>query len=124
MRAERLKKGKCEVCGWRPPPLYPKITHKLLNAHHVVHRSRGGPTEEDNLLTLCPNHHAIAHALTGGAKTTATSLLPSPVTSEALVDAMRAIDADPDGWIAKRHQRVINKSVEVVPKVWTGLKRI
>lgn len=107
---ENMKKGKCEVCGWRPPPLYPSITQKLLNAHHVYHRSRGGPTDENNLLTLCPNHHAIAHALTGGGKTYDTSLL-DPVTGEELLNIMRKIDADPDGWIRKRNEKVVKKLV-------------
>jgi excisionase family DNA binding protein len=91
--------------------LYRFITGKLLNAHHVVHRSRGGPTDDDNLVTLCPNHHAIAHALTGGGKTTATSLLPTPVTGKTLLNAMRDIDTDPDGWTAKRNHKFASKMI-------------
>lgn len=108
---ENMKKGQCEVCGWRPPPLYPKIAHKLLNAHHVVHRSRGGSTEADNLVTLCPNHHAIAHALTGRGTATATSFLPSQVTSKVLIVILREIDADPEGWIQNRNHQYVSKMV-------------
>jgi excisionase family DNA binding protein len=43
--------------------------------------------------------------------TTATSLLPSSVTGEDLLNAMREIDADPDGWIRKRNQKFVSKVV-------------
>ncbi len=108
---ENMKKGQCEVCGWHPPKLYPSIAVKLLNAHHVVHRSRGGETEADNLVTLCPNHHAIAHALTGRGKTTDASFLPSQVTRESLLAILREIDTDPDGWIQTRNHKFVNKMI-------------
>ena len=49
--------GRCEACGWgwsgRP----------LVQVHHIVPVSVGGGNEDDNLVVLCPNCHAIAHAL-------------------------------------------------------------
>ncbi|MDG5484056.1 HNH endonuclease signature motif containing protein [Mycolicibacterium gadium] len=32
-----------------------------LHAHHIVHWERGGPTEPDNLVLLCPYHHRAHH---------------------------------------------------------------
>jgi 5-methylcytosine-specific restriction endonuclease McrA len=45
--------GRCEVCGW----------HIKVHVHHVVPVWQGGGNEPDNLVVLCPNHHAMAHAL-------------------------------------------------------------
>ena len=33
-----------------------------VHAHHIVPRKDGGSNHLDNLITLCPNHHALAHA--------------------------------------------------------------
>ena len=30
--------------------------------HHIVARKDGGTNDLDNLITLCPNHHYMAHA--------------------------------------------------------------
>jgi 5-methylcytosine-specific restriction endonuclease McrA len=35
----------------------------MLHAHHVIPLAFGGDDAEANLVLLCPNHHAIAHAL-------------------------------------------------------------
>ncbi len=34
---------------------------RYLDAHHVVHWSRGGPTDFDNLVPLCSRHHDLVH---------------------------------------------------------------
>lgn len=34
---------------------------RYLDAHHVVHWSRGGPTDFDNLIPLCSRHHDLVH---------------------------------------------------------------
>lgn len=52
----------CECCGWRPrPPLGPRA----VNAHHIVPTAAGGSNDHDNLAALCPNCHAMAHAIFG-----------------------------------------------------------
>ena len=50
----------CEVCGYKPPD---GISTKMLHTHHIVEARAGGSDGEDNLIILCPNHHALAHAL-------------------------------------------------------------
>lgn len=47
----------CEVCGWS----LGADAWEALHAHHVVPLSCGGADSYDNLIALCPNHHAIAH---------------------------------------------------------------
>ena len=32
-----------------------------LHAHHILHWARGGPTNQDNLVLLCPFHHRLVH---------------------------------------------------------------
>ena len=32
---------------------------KNIEVHHIVPRSKGGPNEEWNLITLCPYHHNL-----------------------------------------------------------------
>jgi hypothetical protein len=55
----------CEVCRWRPPRALRDVAggriDRLLHAHHVVPVACGGADAAENLILLCPNHHAIAH---------------------------------------------------------------
>jgi hypothetical protein len=44
--------GRCRICR------FALATH----VHHIVPKSKGGKHAMDNLITLCPNHHAMAHA--------------------------------------------------------------
>lgn len=41
---------KCIVCGF----------DEITEVHHIVPQSHGGTDEPDNLVLLCPNHHALA----------------------------------------------------------------
>ena len=43
--------NKCQICGF----------DTVINVHHIVPRSSGGKNRLDNLIVLCPNHHAMAH---------------------------------------------------------------
>ena len=58
-------KGACEVCGWLPPQAHPLLRHgkQTCHVHHVLPISLGGDNSDGNLLTLCPNHHFIAHRI-------------------------------------------------------------
>ena len=41
---------------------FPGCHHqRWLDAHHVTHWARGGPTELANLVTLCKSHHVLVH---------------------------------------------------------------
>jgi hypothetical protein len=41
---------------------YPGCTHtRFVDAHHVVHWSRGGETSVDNTMLLCSAHHRLVH---------------------------------------------------------------
>lgn len=44
--------GKCVLCGF---------SHATA-VHHIIARQKGGTNELENLVTLCPNHHYMAHA--------------------------------------------------------------
>lgn len=57
---KRRRGAACEVCGWRPRP---PLRDTACNAHHVRPRSEGGDDSDENRIILCPNHHAVAHAL-------------------------------------------------------------
>ena len=52
-RKQAIKKfgNKCIVCGF----------DIVTNVHHIVPRSIGGKNQINNLVILCPNHHAMAH---------------------------------------------------------------
>lgn len=60
---------KCEICGWGPPELVPISMSErptmVLAVHHVLPRSYGGDERAHNLMLLCPNHHAVAHGISG-----------------------------------------------------------
>lgn len=61
----KKKIGECQCCGWAAPKDV-FGTNKLLNIHHVKRVADGGTNEWRNLAVLCPNCHAIAHAIAGG----------------------------------------------------------
>lgn len=42
--------GKCAVCGF----------DEIVEVHHITPRHRGGQDNPENLIVLCPNHHALA----------------------------------------------------------------
>ena len=44
--------GKCVICGF---------SH-VTAVHHIIPRKEGGSNDLENLVTLCPNHHYMAHA--------------------------------------------------------------
>lgn len=43
---------RCRVCGFE----------HALHGHHIVPVRLGGEHDLSNIITLCPNHHALAHA--------------------------------------------------------------
>lgn len=43
--------GKCAICGFSD----------VVQIHHIIPRSVGGKDTQENLLVLCPNHHALLH---------------------------------------------------------------
>jgi hypothetical protein len=51
-KAIRKRDGRCRWCG----------VDNLLQVHHILYRSQGGPDEPSNLITLCLDHHAEAHS--------------------------------------------------------------
>lgn len=53
----------CEACGWKTPVEIQATRGPILHMHHVVPVAAGGTNESANLVTLCPNCHALAHAL-------------------------------------------------------------
>lgn len=51
--AARIRDGaKCVICGF----------NHVTAVHHIVSIKNGGTNALENLVTLCPNHHYMAHA--------------------------------------------------------------
>ena len=55
----RMYKGECQICGDAP---FQGAFGMLSEAHHIHWLCRGGGDTVDNLVLLCPNHHAAVHA--------------------------------------------------------------
>jgi hypothetical protein len=51
-RALRLRDQGCR---------FPGCSHRLTDAHHIVHWARGGVTSLANLTSLCRRHHGLIH---------------------------------------------------------------
>ncbi len=47
---EQLPKA-CQICGF----------DKIVDAHHLIPKSKGGSHDVSNLIVLCPNHHKMVH---------------------------------------------------------------
>jgi 5-methylcytosine-specific restriction enzyme A len=57
-RLHDLYGGRCQLCLFDPQDHY---GHRLCHGHHVEWLSRGGADELENMVLLCPNHHAAVH---------------------------------------------------------------
>jgi 5-methylcytosine-specific restriction protein A len=53
-----LYAGRCQVCAWDPRAIYGR---DVCHAHHLQWLSRGGDDSRDNMVVICPNHHAAIH---------------------------------------------------------------
>ena len=49
--ALRRDHARCRLCGFAV----------VVHLHHIVHKKDGGKDVPENLITLCPNHHAMVH---------------------------------------------------------------
>lgn len=49
--------GACQLCGARAFPDTPQIAE----THHIEWLCRGGVDSRNNMIVLCPNHHALVH---------------------------------------------------------------
>jgi predicted restriction endonuclease len=52
----------CEVCGRYVEHPVNSRGERLKGPHHVVTRAAGGPDSAENLIQLCDDCHALAHA--------------------------------------------------------------
>lgn len=53
LRQLKYRDGRCTFPGCE--------AKHFLHAHHIVHWSRGGPTDLDNLVLVCTFHHKLVH---------------------------------------------------------------
>lgn len=87
--------SRCEVCRWRPPKALLALGHaeavSLLHAHHVYPLACGGLDVEENLILLCPTHHATAHAMGRVRGRSDSRYWEGPRTREHLLFEMRLI---------------------------------
>lgn len=57
-RLQEVYSGRCQVCSWDPRDRYGR---NLCHGHHIHWLSRGGEDALENLVLICPNHHAAVH---------------------------------------------------------------
>lgn len=53
-----LYRGRCQLCMWDPIDIY---GNTICHGHHIHWLSRGGDDSMENLMLVCPNHHAAIH---------------------------------------------------------------
>jgi 5-methylcytosine-specific restriction protein A len=53
-----LYSGRCQICLWNPCENYGS---NLCQGHHIHWLSRGGEDRLENMVLVCPNHHAAIH---------------------------------------------------------------
>ena len=57
-RLQELYAGRCQICRYDPHHVYGR---NLCHGHHIHWLSRGGEDAVENLVLICPNHHAAVH---------------------------------------------------------------
>lgn len=35
---------------------------EVIHQHHIIPKNKGGSNDKDNLIYICPNHHALIHS--------------------------------------------------------------
>ncbi len=55
---QRTYGGRCQICLYDPRSRYDR---GLCHGHHIQWLSRGGEDAIDNMVLVCPNHHAAVH---------------------------------------------------------------
>ena len=114
---KREGKCECEVCGWKPPNIILGVhtTSNMLEVHHIIPINCGGLNEDRNATILCPNHHAVADRLgRHNARGSRKAAYWGPRTKEDLIDTLRKIDADPEGWVRDIAGEIASKISESV----------
>ena len=72
-----------EGCEWETSKGQ-RCENKRIEADHVVPFSKGGETEEENMLMSCLVHHALKHLLDG--ETYSANLIKRRMTPQELQD--------------------------------------
>ena len=83
------------MCGWSPPEAWTP-DHQFrrgLCVHHCKTYATGGDSGADNLMLLCPNHHAIAHILLYDRRASVERVLEGPASREELIQACLDVEA-------------------------------
>lgn len=78
---------RCEACGFQPRQ---GIARNILHVHHILPRSKGGSHDPANLITICPNCHATAHALWRARRKEAWD---GPVTREGFLSELAILSS-------------------------------
>lgn len=58
-RLKEMYTGRCQICAFDPITVY---NVNACAGHHIHYLSRGGQDIMENLVLVCPNHHAVIHA--------------------------------------------------------------
>ena len=58
MELHELYGGRCQICLWNPCARYGR---PLCQGHHIHWLCRGGEDTLENMILVCPNHHAAIH---------------------------------------------------------------
>ena len=56
---KRIYQGHCQICGSLP---FNGLFGNISEGHHIKWLCRGGDDKLENMILLCPNHHAAIHA--------------------------------------------------------------
>jgi hypothetical protein len=103
---------RCEACGWAPPAVRTPNGRRdsMMELHHVLPSSYGGSRDPENLVLLCPNHHAVAHAawpLQQDRPDRPRLPWRGPADRAAILSELREIDADPAAWRSRRQHALV-----------------
>lgn len=106
-RTVRKYERQCVSCGWQTPD----GLRTLIHVHHVIPISAGGDDTTENMVVLCPNCHAIAHAVTQRSNTLKD--YTGPTTTPQLL-ALIALARHGDGgrWVAESRLAIVRPLVE------------
>jgi hypothetical protein len=93
LRKEPSRRQRIEIARRDGGCRFSNCSHTdFVHIHHVIHWSKGGPTDLSNLITLCPRHHHAVHevgwTMSGNANETVTFTSPHGRTMTSVPSPM------------------------------------
>jgi hypothetical protein len=113
---------RCSACNWEPPALLRGVIAGGIAVHHVIPVACGGSDDPSNLLLLCANCHALAHAICTKSHYSSGTHKEyfGPLTAKDMCAELKLLLQSPESWQAQREQEALSYQRTAVDLIQMG----